>query len=105
MEEDIEILNQHLNNLYATSKDGDKTVRALRNMLIFYKTYNDMWVSTKADLLVAMCDKELRVFEKGKQINNIEKIEFKYNREGTSTIDIKKYIKGDDYQCQEKLRK
>lgn len=35
MEEDIEILNQHLNELYTKRKDGDKTVSALRRLLAY----------------------------------------------------------------------
>ena len=77
MESDREILEKHLNELYKTSKDGDKVVHALRRMLGLLD--KNIWISTNIDLMIAINDKELSVYQHGNKIQQIESLKFNYN--------------------------
>ena len=90
METDREILEKHLNELYKTSKDGDKVVHALRRMLSLLD--NNIWISTNIDLMIAINNKQLSVYQRGTKIEEIESIKFNYNQEEVPTIEIKQQI-------------
>lgn len=90
MESDREILEKHLNELYKTSKDGDKVVHALRRMLDLLD--NNIWISTNIDLMIAVSDKQLSVYQHGAKIQRIESVKFNYNQEEVPTIEIKQQI-------------
>lgn len=94
MDKDIDILQQHINKLYITSKDGDKTVAALRRILnyLINQTKDEIQISSDSDLLIVMQKGELSVFEKGNKLDMIEELKFNYNKEEVSSIEIKQYI-------------
>ncbi len=97
--EDIKILQDHLNELIIKSEgegktvEGDKTINALRRLLDFVSYEKDtLWISSKSDLLIAIQQGELNVFENGTKIENIDNLSFNYNRGETSAIKIKQFI-------------
>lgn len=94
MDKDIDILQQHINKLYMQSKDGDKTVAALKRILnyLIEQQTDAIWISSNSDLLIAMQEGELSVFEKGNKLNMIEELKFNYNKEEVPSIEIKQYI-------------
>ena len=94
MDKDIDILQQHINKLYITSKDGDKTVAALRRILnyLINQTKDEIQISSDSDLLIVMQKGELSVFKKGNKLDMIEELKFNYNKEEVSSIEIKQYI-------------
>lgn len=94
MDKDMDILQQHINKLYRTSKDGDKTVAALNRILNYLTgtTKDEIWISSKSDLLIAMQEGKLIVFEKGNELDMIEKLKFNYSNKEVPSIEIKQYI-------------
>ena len=90
MESDKEILQKHLNELYRTSKDGDKVVHSLRRVIDLLD--DTIWINTKIDLMIAVNDGQVDVYQKGNRLEKIEELKFNYNKTETPIIEIKKFI-------------
>ncbi len=90
MESDKEILQKHLNELYRTSKDGDKVVHSLRRVIDLLD--DTIWINTKIDLMIAVNDGQVDVYQKGNRLEKIEELKFNYNKTETPTIEIKQFI-------------
>ncbi len=90
MESDKEILQKHLNELYMKSKDGDKVVHALRRVMDLLD--DTIWINNKIDLLIAVNNGQVDVYQQGNRLNKIEKLEFNYNKTETPILEIKQFI-------------
>ncbi len=90
MESDKEILQKHLNELYKTSKDGDKVVHALRRIIGYLD--DTIWVNTKTDLMIVINNEQIDVYQKGNRLDKIEELELNYNRTEAPILEIKQII-------------
>ena len=90
MESDKEILQKHLNELYRTSKDGDKVVHALRRVIGLLD--DDIWINTKIDLMIITNNGQLEVYQKGNRIEKIEELRFNYNKIEAPILEIKQSV-------------
>ena len=66
MESDKQILQKHLNELYITSKDGDKVVHALRRVIDLLD--DTIWINTEIDFMIAVNNGNLDVYQKGNRL-------------------------------------
>ena len=90
MESDKQILQKHLNELYITSKDGDKVVHALRRVIDLLD--DTIWINTEIDFMIAVNNGNLDVYQKGNRLEKIEELKFNYNKTETPIIEIKQFI-------------
>ena len=101
IEEAKQIYAEHLMEIMKKSRDGDKTVKALQIIGQYLqedyanKKDNkfDMLINLlDIDLLVAITNGNVSVFENGYKIEKIEELTFKYNKEELPSLEIKQTI-------------
>ena len=68
IEEAKQIYAEHLIQIMKKSRDGDRTVKALRIIEQYLQEEKlnepDLWISTKSDLLIVANDRQLRIYQK-----------------------------------------
>ena len=97
LEKDTEELKKILEELQLNTKADDnkgiKKIKALERVIEeLERLTKDIWISSNIDLMIALDNQQLRVFEKGKELRNIKNIEFKKNIEEVSVINITQII-------------
>jgi len=97
LEEDTEELKKILEELQLNTKADDnkgiKKIKALERAIEeLERLTKDIWISSNIDLMIALDNQQLRVFEKGKELRNIKNIEFKKNIEEVSEVNITQII-------------
>lgn len=90
MKTDKEILQEHLAELIKTKRDGDPVVHALKDIL--YIMDDKLWISTNIDLMIAVRDGNVSIYEKGMEIDKIKSARFEYNIGEVSSLDIEQNI-------------
>ena len=97
LEKDTEELKKILEELQLNTKANDnkgiKKIEALERVIEeLERLTKDIRISSNIDLMIALDNQQLRVFEKGKELRNIKNIEFKKNIEEVSEVNITQII-------------
>lgn len=94
MEYEKEILQRHLERLMENTKADDdeanEVIDALRSLMQIWD--GNIWISANVNLMIAMDNGGLNIYEKGIKLNNIKNLKFEYKDDEVSSLSIEQNI-------------
>ena len=94
MEYEKKILQRHLERLMENTKADDdeanEVIDALRSLMQIWD--GNIWISANVNLMIAMDNGGLNIYEKGIKLNNIKNLKFEYKDDEVSSLSIEQNI-------------